>query len=577
MKISNQLQRDDLRFILLKYKNKSALEEGWNKDVNYSFSNPKLTKHIEEGKNYGLICGNGLIVIDADTKRLNEIVKEKLPETFSVKTAKGYHYYYWCLDFLKKKVLNDGSEHLGEIQSNGSYVVAPNSIHPSGRIYEVSKDVEIAELDKEYIDNLFNKYYSSERLGKEVILDGVESGMRNDSMFKLACSFRTKDLTPEETYQTLDSINQKNSPPLSEYELKKVIESAYNYKNEDYSKLQTEFSDLEVSSLRDMMIKGVPEIEWRIKNLVPQSGITIIGGTAGAYKSWAVMNMAICCSRGYDFLDKYKVEPCKVLYVDEENGNVTVPVRMKMLLHGFGLDGTEIELNDIVFSIFNNVTLDTPGGSKKLRYLIEKHKPRLIVIDSMVRCMQGVEDKSSDVRAVFDNLKNIFKDYSDLAFVILHHTVKTTGRHLSMTKLRGSGDFAAFSDVVLMFSAYHKYVNRVYVGIEKNRHVNMQDVPNFAFDVVNTDRDGLKLVYSKETAEQDAIEDCKLDILNWIEEEDIKEFATKFTLNSMYKLGHKKNTIYSTLKRMVQDGDISKLKRGLYQSKEVNLSTEDKS
>ena len=114
----------------------------------------KFNRGLMQGGNYGVLGGCGdLIVIDADTPEIDEVVKSKLQPTFTVKTPRcGHHYYYICKDIENKIVLKTGEEHFGEIISKGSQVVGPGSIHPdTGTEYEVVNDVEIAEISKEEI------------------------------------------------------------------------------------------------------------------------------------------------------------------------------------------------------------------------------------------------------------------------------------------------------------------------------------------------------------------------------------------------------------------------------------------
>ena len=80
------------------------------------------------------------------------------------------------------------------------------------------------------INKIFGEYYSADRIKKELITNGAEIGLRNDSLFRLACSFREKDLTQGECLTALKGINEKNNPPLSDFEVEQVVESAYSYK-----------------------------------------------------------------------------------------------------------------------------------------------------------------------------------------------------------------------------------------------------------------------------------------------------------------------------------------------------------
>jgi len=227
IEIPDKLRGDSFKFNILGEKSKKPLENEWQKGSNYYYNQKELKDH--KG-NYGILCKDGLIVIDADTKGMLKICEEKLPKTFAVKTRKGKHFYFICNGFGRKKVLKDGKEHLGEILAEGSFAIAPGSIHPTGVKYEVVNDVEIAEISKEEVDKVFSQYYSKgERIGKEVILGGAKEGLRNETFFRLACSFREQGLNPEDTLLVLQGSNEKSNPPLSQSELQSVVKSAFSY------------------------------------------------------------------------------------------------------------------------------------------------------------------------------------------------------------------------------------------------------------------------------------------------------------------------------------------------------------
>jgi len=146
-----QLQNIKFGFVKLGKKSKIPIEKDWqNKPYTYE----KIQSWINEGYNYGVIGGYGdLIVIDADTKEMDKVANDKLPDTFTVKTPRcGHHYYYICKGFGNKIVLSKDGEHFGEIISSGSQVVGAGSIHPdTGTKYEVVNDIAIAEISREGI------------------------------------------------------------------------------------------------------------------------------------------------------------------------------------------------------------------------------------------------------------------------------------------------------------------------------------------------------------------------------------------------------------------------------------------
>lgn len=313
---------------------------------------------------------------------------------------------------------------------------------------------------------------------------------------------------------------------------------------------------LPVSTLQEILDNGIPQIKWRVKNLVPERGTVIFGGTSGGFKTWSAMYLALCCATGKKFLDEFDTEKCDVLYIDEENGDITLPYRFSMLIKGHEYQD---KFNNLNVSIFNNVKLDTEDCSS-LKELLLQTNAKIVIIDSLVRCMVGEEDKSKDVRRIFDNLKPIMAEAKDIAFVILHHTTKNDTR--SMTGLRGSGDFAAFADVILMFDNSNKgFVN---VSIVKNRHIDLTKLNKFSIDV-DGEEDKIKLTYSEDrTQDTNAVSLCLNDMLDWISDAQISDFSSATAVSSMGSKGHNYNTVYATLKKMCNDGDIRKLQRGKY-------------
>src|SRR3989338_3374738 len=150
-KIPSQLQNNNFGFVKLKPRTKIPFEQDWQ---NKPYSFEEIKPWIAQGSNYGVLGGQGdLIVIDADTPAMSELVQSKLPATFTVKTPRtGHHFYYLCPDIKKKIVLKKDSEHFGEIISTGSQVVGPGSIHPdTGTAYEVMCDLEIAKITREEV------------------------------------------------------------------------------------------------------------------------------------------------------------------------------------------------------------------------------------------------------------------------------------------------------------------------------------------------------------------------------------------------------------------------------------------
>lgn len=91
--------------------------------------------------NIGIITGkvSGIVVVDVD----GETDKEFTP-TWTVKTSKGFHYYFNYQPIGNRARIAENIDIRGE----GGYVVAPPSRHESGHVYEWVRDpsTEIADL-----------------------------------------------------------------------------------------------------------------------------------------------------------------------------------------------------------------------------------------------------------------------------------------------------------------------------------------------------------------------------------------------------------------------------------------------
>lgn len=171
IQIPKQLLKKEFRFIKLRPKSKSPMENEWTTSANYEFNDETFSLHLSSNGNYGVVCGYGnLVVIDCDEKKVQEEVEAFLPETFTVRTGRGgTHYYFLCKDLTKPIRLGDDKSSkgsIGDVQSWGKQVVGPNSVHPNGGKYLVIKDVEITEIKASQIKFALRKWIPMERAEK---------------------------------------------------------------------------------------------------------------------------------------------------------------------------------------------------------------------------------------------------------------------------------------------------------------------------------------------------------------------------------------------------------------------------
>lgn len=139
---------------------KKAFEHGWAEKF-YSPDDPELQQWLDAGNNYGVAAGDGLIIVDTDTKEAYESLVKGMP-TFAVATGRkdgeGRHAYYKG-HLEENGSLNTGKgkekKNFGNIQVYRKFVVGPGSNHNSGGIYKIFKNLPLAKIDKRNFEEAY--------------------------------------------------------------------------------------------------------------------------------------------------------------------------------------------------------------------------------------------------------------------------------------------------------------------------------------------------------------------------------------------------------------------------------------
>ena len=92
-----------------------------------------------KGYNIGLACGprSGVWVLDVDDEDANIAILEKisLPATYTIKTGKGYHYYFKWVEGMQITNSHRCEIDKIDVRGDGGYVVAEGSTHETGHVY----------------------------------------------------------------------------------------------------------------------------------------------------------------------------------------------------------------------------------------------------------------------------------------------------------------------------------------------------------------------------------------------------------------------------------------------------------
>ncbi len=184
---------------------------------------------------------------------------------------------------------------------------------------------------------------------------------------------------------------------------------------------------------------------WLVEELWTRRAVGVLGGPPKALKSWLGLDIALSVASGTDCLSRFPVrETGSVLAYLAEDAAEEVRARTAALAkgRGLGLDGLDL------FVITSPVLwLDEPEHRERLASTIEKLRPKLLLLDPLVRLHRQDENDVRSVSALLGHLRELNRTY-DVAIVLVHHTSKKERAHPGQA-LRGSGDIYAWLDAGL--------------------------------------------------------------------------------------------------------------------------------
>jgi hypothetical protein len=191
-------------------------------------------QRVWPGANVAVRTGNGLVVLDVDgddgaeSLRALERRHGELPPTVSVVTGGGgQHFYFTCSAPVRNSAGRLGSGL--DIRGDGGYVIAPPSVHASGRAYEWDNDpddVELASLPAWLLEPVAGVRKRTPPGEWVRMLQGIPSGERNHSLARLTGYLLHRDVEPRVALQLMLAVNRAACrPALDDDEVVRVVES----------------------------------------------------------------------------------------------------------------------------------------------------------------------------------------------------------------------------------------------------------------------------------------------------------------------------------------------------------------
>jgi len=428
----------------------------------------------------GIITGkiSNLVVLDVDPDKgadPNHIYKTYPTEIVARTGGGGGHFYYQypsgsthIPNVVGKK---DGRPTGYDLRGDGGYVVAPPSLHPSGRRYKwLEQGKQPTKVPKDLLEWVIPKHEGNGATpSKEPwladALRGVGEGARDDTCARLAGYYLSKGIGADVVLETLKNWNQKNEPPLPEEDIEKVVYSVQRTRQRAAPTISDRGRDFEDSSsdplrlvsLHQYMARyGDTDVAWAVEGWLPDETIAMMVSPPGTYKTWILLDLALSIATGTNFLGTARVlRPGPVLIYQQEDFHGQMAQRIGTIMASrfdIGWDGVvekgQVDLvlppNPPVYLHDNReLRFDNKDIMDILEARIAELRPVLVIVDPLYTAAP-MDDYMAKAIPHMMRLKRL-RDKYQCSFIIAHHTGKRSDKEkLQREDIWGSQFLNAF-------------------------------------------------------------------------------------------------------------------------------------
>lgn len=462
-------------------------------------TDPKRIEQMWEthpGANIGLHVGEaGMMVLDLDPGHSMEELENnvgKLPDTaLLARTPRGGQHLYFALD--EREIVAPSASKLAphvDVRSFHSFVLLPPSrtkdgayrwaeksnegqVKPAYRTDEMLRlsnagrerhkdhDTWLIEADLPENVALCTSWLRGE--GHLLCHVAVEGQGGDQTAYNTAAMCKSFGVSQECASELMwKHWNPRCVPPWSadEYEhFELKIENGYRYNTSPPGhmtpayKTQKSAALFETATMEDggmeytqgrfrMMDRdGADDIrppQWLVKDFLPTGSYAMIYGKRGTYKTFLALDIALTVAAGMAQDTVWTPEQCGAVCfaVGEGRSAIMNRVRAWEQRHFNGMKVQNFYLMDPVPGIN-----DTPEDFMALLHAARSEGWRLLVIDTLGRALQGVNENAQEVATAFTALVELIQRETGATVLVIHHAGKDDARGA-----RGSSVFGADVD-----------------------------------------------------------------------------------------------------------------------------------
>ncbi len=181
---------------------------------------------------------------------------------------------------------------------------------------------------------------------------------------------------------------------------------------------------------------------WLVDGLWADQAVGFIAGTPKSCKTWLSLELAVAVASGRPCLGRFPVRrPGPVLVYAAEDAAIAIRKRVEGIAKA-----RQLPLERLAVGLITEpgLRLDHDDHRERLDATLAKIRPRLLVLDPLVRLHHGDENSAGDVSRMLGFLRQLQREH-ELAIALVHHVRKSSAAEPGQA-LRGSGDLHAWSD-----------------------------------------------------------------------------------------------------------------------------------
>ena len=182
--------------------------------------------------------------------------------------------------------------------------------------------------------------------------------------------------------------------------------------------------------------------QWLVDALWGRQAVGIIGGEPKCGKSFLALDLAVSVAAGVPCLRRFQTDqPGPVLMFAAEDAGHIVRSRLKGIARAAGADFDSLDIAVIDVPVLR---LDHRSDRQRLEHTVQRIRPRLVLLDPLVR-LHGVDENAvADIAPILGFLRDLQRRF-ETAVLLVHHSRKS-GATRPGQALRGTSELHAWGD-----------------------------------------------------------------------------------------------------------------------------------